>query len=358
MKPPPDQQHTTVIPVVAGIGNAIMTLPMARQLKAGMPATRLVVVARNNALAEPFRRLAAVDQVDVQPSATSFILGVRRHRPDLVVVPFPSNRWQYNLMLYASGAKTRLIHGYDIGRYAALSILPATRVPAVRRVHDVIQNLRLIESLGIPIDPNEAPTFPLRDDEKREARERLDQFKLQPGKFVVIHAGAAQSKLGPAKRWPPTSFAALIKAIRRTTDLDVAVIEGPDERGISEQIVKLAPGDPHVHSVPLVGSLGSSAALLALSRLYVGSDSGVAHVAAAVGVRTVTLFAPADPDRVCPFGNRDLVVAVRKACSPCALYPFEKCSPAVRCTPPFCIEQIHPDAVMMAVHRGLAKHAG
>jgi ADP-heptose:LPS heptosyltransferase len=358
MKPPTEHSHTTVIPIVAGIGNAIMTLPMARQLKAGMPQTRLVIVARTNALAEPFRRLEGVDHVDIQPSASAFIRGVRRHKPDLAIVPFPSNRWQYNLMLYASGAKTRLIHGYDIGKYAALGVLPATRVPAVRRVHDVVQNLRLLESLGITINPAEAPTFVLRDDETAEARAKVDQLKLQPGKFVVIHAGAAQSKLGPAKRWPAVNFAALIKAIRRTTDLAVAVIEGPDERGIAEQIIKLAPGDPQVHAVPLGGSLGTSAAFLALSRLYVGSDSGVAHLAAAVGVRTVTLFAPADPDRVCPFGNRDLVVSVRKACSPCALYPFEKCSPAVRCTPPFCIEQIHPDAVMIAVHRGLTKHAG
>src|SRR5262249_54049961 len=83
--------------------------------------------------------------------------------------------------------------------------------------------------------------------------------------------------------------------------------------------------------------------------IYAGTDSGLAHLAAAVGTRAVTIFAPADPGRVCPFGNRDLVVKPDKPCSPCFMYPWESTYPKMKCRPPFCIDEVSVEQVMAAV---------
>jgi hypothetical protein len=74
-----------------------------------------------------------------------------------------------------------------------------------------------------------------------------------------------------------------------------------------------------------------------------------------VGTAPVTLFAPADPERVCPFGYRDLVVQAPTACAPCFKYPYKTPHPAMACRAPFCIGSIGVDAVLAAARRAAAR---
>jgi ADP-heptose:LPS heptosyltransferase len=85
-----------------------------------------------------------------------------------------------------------------------------------------------------------------------------------------------------------------------------------------------------------------------------GSDSGLAHLASAVGTKAVTIFAPADPDRVCPFGYRDLVVRVNKDCSPCFHYPWKTPYPKLLCREPYCVSEVRVEDVLDAVRRAMA----
>jgi ADP-heptose:LPS heptosyltransferase len=111
--------------------------------------------------------------------------------------------------------------------------------------------------------------------------------------------------------------------------------------------------------IRLDGPLGEAAALMERAELYVGTDSGLAHLAAAVGTPAVTIFAPADPDRVCPYGYRDLVVQPPPPCGPCFLYPWEAAYPKMRCHADHrCIERVTVESVMDAVHRALAAKKG
>jgi ADP-heptose:LPS heptosyltransferase len=336
-----------------------MAVPLARQLKHGLPSHRLVIVARNAPMADVFRRLPEVDEVVVAPKPWRMIRETRQRKPAHYVVPFPSNRWEYNAMQFASRSKSRLMHAYPIGKLKALSVLPATRLPAERGVHDVVQNLRLLELLDLTPDYNDRPTFALNHDDHAGAAKLLNPVKLGRGhEFLVMHAGSAQTVLAAAKRWPPGRYGMLLQAIFRTLKLPVVLVEGPDEAGVASEILKHAPADKiDARVVKLTGPLGESAALLSYARAYVGSDSGLAHLAAAVGTPPVTLFAPADPDRVCPFGYRALVVQVQKMCSPCFLYPWESCKPKMKCSPPYCIEEIGVEPVMHKLKAALTDPA-
>ncbi len=106
------------------------------------------------------------------------------------------------------------------------------------------------------------------------------------------------------------------------------MLEGPDERDVADEILRQLGDPPTV--VHLDGPLGVAAAILRRAKLYVGSDSGLAHLAAAVGTPPVTIFAAADPDRVCPFGYRHLVVRSLAEKSPGFLYPWEATRPRIR----------------------------
>jgi heptosyltransferase-2 len=355
-----------VIPIVAGIGNALMAVPMVRQIKQLFPGARVTILARIGAMAEPFRRLSEVDEVRVTGKGAKGllrnVLWARRAKADVYLVPFPSNRWQYSVLALTSGAKRKLLHGYPVGKLRALGFV-GERLPAVRGLHDVVQNLRLLKCLGGGPDDTESPRFNVNDGDRARATKMLEEIGLSARTpFIAIHAGSATTILAEAKRWPAQKYASLIRALRDEFPHDILLLEGPDESGVADEITreinKQSPGIaiPGLSVLKLTGPLGDAAALLERASLYAGTDSGLAHLAAAVGTRAVTIFAPADPERVCPFGNRDLVVKPDKPCSPCFMYPWETPYPKMRCQHPFCITEVTVEQVMQAVRKVLVSN--
>jgi ADP-heptose:LPS heptosyltransferase len=350
------QSASFVIPMVAGIGNALLAIPVVRQIKDLFPGAHVTILARTGAMAEPFRRLEEVDEVRVTGKGFKGlwrnIAGSRG--ADVYLVPFPSNRWQYSLLALLSGAKRKILHGYPVGFIRALGFV-GERVPAQRGLHDVVQNLQLLKHLGGQPDETEAPKFVLTDGDRARATQLLDAIGLASRTpFVAIHAGSATTILAKAKRWPTKNYADLIAAMRSALPHEFVLLEGPDESGVAEEIASAMSDRDRVHVLKLTGGLGDAGALLERAALYAGSDSGLAHLAAAVETRAVTIFAPADPDRVCPFGNRELVVKPDKPCSPCFKYPYKTPYPKMKCRKPFCISEVTVEQVMQKVRLALA----
>jgi ADP-heptose:LPS heptosyltransferase len=355
------ENFRAVVPMVAGVGNALMALPMVRQLKTVARAGHITIIARLDAMAEPFRRISEVDKVLVTGNGLKnqrgAIAQTRRCHADLFLVPFPSNRWQYAMWALLSGAGRSALNSYPVGRIRAMHFI-GTRLPAQQGLHDVEQNLRLLTMLGVDPDMSEAPRFNLSDDDRRRASELLDEIGLGDDRpFVAVHAGSARTVLAESKRWPAAKYAALIGAIRNEMQVQVVLLEGPDETGVADEITaKMRDESAKPLILRLVGNLGVAAGVLERATLYAGSDSGLAHLAGAVGTKPVTIFAPADPDRVCPFGYRDLVVKPAKSCSPCFLYPWQATKPKVRCGrhgQPMCITEVTVEQVMATVRRAL-----
>jgi ADP-heptose:LPS heptosyltransferase len=351
-----------VIPVVAGIGNALLAVPMVRRIKRAWPAARITILARIGPMAEVFQRLSEVDEVIVTGRGVRGVIrmirAARQRTPDVYLVPFPSNRWQYSLLAATSGAKRRILHGYSVGYWRAMHFLPSTRVPAVRGIHDVEQNLRLLAPLGIEAEAKpQGPVFPVTAEDRARAAAMLAAMGLAADvRPIVVHAGSAQTVLAQAKRWPTERYRELIAALRAEAGDRVVVVEGPDEAGVADDIVSSRDATASrapARVIKLSGPLGEAAALLERAELYVGTDSGLAHLAAAVGTPAVTIFAPADPDRVCPYGYRDLVVQPPPPCGPSFLYPWEAAYPKMRQHADHrCIERVTVEAVMDAVRRG------
>src|ERR1041385_134138 len=111
---------SAVVPIVAGIGNALLAVPMVRQIKRNRPDAKVSVVALIDAMAEPFRRLNEVDRVLVMGRGTIRMIGtmlnVAATWPDVCLIPFPSNRGQYILFAMLSGGSRRILHSYPVGK--------------------------------------------------------------------------------------------------------------------------------------------------------------------------------------------------------------------------------------------------
>jgi ADP-heptose:LPS heptosyltransferase len=352
--PPTAPPQQIAIVNVAGIGNALMAEPMARALRETYPVARISILSPIAAMAEPLARGARAEAMITGKGVRRMLAAayaIRRRRVDLCVVPFPSNRWQYNLLTRLINARRTLIHSYPTARAAGESLVP-DRVQAVRGLHDVEQNLRLLQPLGIDAPPT-SPRFVPHDDETQAARQTLASLGLADQPFAAVHAGSGDTVLAVAKRWPREHYAQLAVSLRRL-GLRVLLLEGPDEAGVSDQILShIGAARDGISQIKFRGGIGNTAAVLAHARLYVGTDSGLAHLSAAVGRPAVTLFAPADPSRVCPFGQRDRVLQPGKACSPCAIYPWDSTRPGVRCDGDACVREIRVEAVVAKVRQTL-----
>lgn len=118
-----------------------------------------------------------------------------------------------------------------------------------------------------------------------------------------------------AKRYPPERWAAVARELGRR-GLRVVVVPGPGEEELGSLVAWAGGG----RLAPEVWPLGLVAAFLAACDAAGGNDSGLTHLAAAVGCPTVAVFGPTDPARTAPVGGAT-VVRMRGAGHRFAVWP-------------------------------------
>jgi ADP-heptose:LPS heptosyltransferase len=144
--------------------------------------------------------------------------------------------------------------------------------------HEVARWCRLLSESGIPADPRDLRIDPPRIASPVAARHA-----------TIIHPGAA----GGARRWPAERWAAVARA-ERAAGRRIVLTGGADERDLAKAVAAAA-GLPR--SAVLAGTTdlaGLAAAVAAAGRLACG-DTGVAHLATALGTPSVVLFGPTPP---------------------------------------------------------------
>lgn len=150
-------------------------------------------------------------------------------------------------------------------------------------------------------------------------------------RYAVIHAGAAYE----TKRWATEHFRVVGKEIERSHGLRPVFVLGPGDTGLAEELSEF--------DVRAALRLRELKSLLAGARLFVGNDSGPAHVAAAFGVPAVVIFGSSDSAVWCPWRTPHRVVETRWDCKPC---PGDRC---YAFDEPRCILSVQPASVLSAV---------
>lgn len=159
---------------------------------------------------------------------------------------------------------------------------------------------RAVAAVPSDLDWLPRPTLVCPHELRLEGREWLDRQFGRGIRPVAVHPGSG----GRWKCWPAHRFAELASRL----DAAVLLIDGPADAAACQEFTEGLSG-----SVPVVRaadeSLSRVAALLMESRGYIGNDSGVSHLAAALGMPTVAVFGPTDPAVWAPLGPRALAVA-------------------------------------------------
>ena len=175
------------------------------------------------------------------------------------------------------------------------------------------QSQRFLESIGeLPAPSATDRAIQVQKDVLERARTYLDSGPVRRKRpIVLIHPGSGSVR----KCLNAEPMASLIQQLQQR-GLSPVILEGPDDCDIVERVLALVETPP----VVLRGlDLSLLAGILTKTDLYIGHDSGVTHLAAALGIRTLAIFGPTDPRRWAPLGTH---VTVAQGL-PCTCHSWE-----------------------------------
>jgi ADP-heptose:LPS heptosyltransferase len=290
------------------LGDLLCTVPAFRALRAAYPLAdiRLIglpwmseLVRRYDTYLDGLFELPGFPGMPERPfdarAFTRFLDEVQSWGPDLVLQIHGSGDLSNPLAMLLGGRTTA---GYYLpGQYCPD---PEHFIPYPADLREVSRHLRLLEHLGIPargvhkeLSVHEADHRALVELLPSKL-DRGGQDGRAPSGYAVIHPGASV----PERRWPPERFAAVGDALAER-GLQVVLTGGPEEAPIVAAIQQLmrAPG------LDLTGrtTLGTLGALLEGADLLVSNDTGVMHVAEAVGTPLVAVSFDPESWRWAPF---------------------------------------------------------
>lgn len=331
-----------------GIGDVLMTTPALRTLKEQRSDSRVTCLCMFQNTYDVLKNNPDIDSLvlftfngtrDFQALSSLYSL---RGRFDCSINFYPSNRSQYNMLAYLIGAKKRIGHRYLHRDMLELNFLKNRTFMEETGLHNVEENVRLLEFLGIKSDSIPPMKIYLTPEEVNKGKEYIRSGSGR--RKIGVHAGTSVFKAHAGKRWPLDNFAGLIE---RLDDYDFYLFGGPDDKDVNEDIIKKIGSRERVCRIEDL-PIRTAASVMKNLDLFVSNDSGLMHLAAAVGVPVVAIFGPTNPDSLRPWGVRHKVVRMDLACSPCFYYspkPLE-----CRSEDKFkCLKDLPPDAVQAAI---------
>lgn len=262
------------------LGDSVLTTPAVHLLKQARPDLRVAIVSE--------RRFAEVwdGNPDVDAVLEPCVGAIRGFAPELCINLHGGPR-SARLTLF-SGARWRAGFAHFGYRRVYNVLIPrAQEVLGIdRTVHTAEHAASAMFYLGVPC--GEVPRARLYTDRERPR-------VAGAGPYAVLHPMASEA----SKTWPAQSFLAIARHLKREMEIQPVFLAGPGEDATPFQAWPVLAG----------ASLAEAKALLQGAALFIGNDSGPAHVAAAFGVPVVVIFGASDSVVWAPWKTEAQVLA-------------------------------------------------
>lgn len=215
-------------------------------------------------------------------------------------------------------------------------LLTDARKPDEKRLPQLAQRYAALALPRGEALPSPLPTLGLRTDEATR-RAAVARFGLDQGRPVAALCPGAE--FGPAKRWPARYFAELAQGLA-AHGCAVWVIGSKKDHEIGAEIEKTAGGV--CRNLCGETTLEEALDLLASCSLVVSNDSGLMHIAAALGRPIIALYGSSSPAYTPPLSADARILKLDLPCSPC----FQRECPLGHFN---CMVQLTPDKVLAAI---------
>lgn len=337
-----DQIKRIVVRGTNWIGDAVMSVPALRELSRIFPDAEIVLHTKSTVEGLfddadfidrilPFQKKSSRIK---QTIAQADLLGDEAF--DLAVL-LP-NSFESALTTKLARIPRRIGYNKDLRGLLLTDPIPVPEWKNKR--HEVFYYLNLVAHaerryLGQSTVPLTEPdvALPVSEERREAARRMLREAGADISRpLVAIGAGSTNSM---AKRWGAAKFAELGDRLKEEFGAEIILLGAPSEADVAREVIERSSANP----IDLTGQTGvaEAAALLSVVDLLVSNDMGLAHVAPAVGTKTVVIFGPTNPVTTRPFSDLAVVVRNNVECSPCML---RECPIDHRCMDWIGVEQV------------------
>jgi len=287
-----------------GIGDLLLALPAMRLFCQNFSPYELALLGYPERLALISGDLRAQTIYSIDSAEMAYLFS-------------PVDKTSSNLKTFFSSWEIALIFGQSLGqglkkglqKYGIKEIFVINNFPKKNgRIHMRDHLIADLKSLGIKGVIEKSPLQLPEEAEKFAQQFWPEKNVYPPQRVLAIHPGSGN----PAKNWPPQYFAQVADYF---ADLaKILLISGPAPDGVPEVMSKLKKAKPIiVHNLPLLKLAGLLKSCLA----FLGNDSGITHLAASLGIPTLSIFGPTDPQVWGPQGENVQILYAHSLCSPC-----------------------------------------
>ncbi len=365
--------HILVVKL-AGIGDLLLATPALRALRESYPQARIDLLVTPDSAGlldgwEVINNIIVLDkylfdspqQMVVHPAVMLRLAtlwnNLRAGHYDAVLLlhhlTLPFGRLKHQALMRATGAKWRV--GLDNGHGWFLNV----RVPdnGFGTMHEAEYNMAIAEAVGATIQ-NKKLHVPLSEVERAQAHllvyeEATPNAHKEP--IIAFHPGSGG--YSTARRWEPERFAQLADRLFSDAGGQLLLLGGPEEADLHQQIMHMMQSAMPVRSLAGKGNIKVAAAVLELVDLFVGNDSALMHLAAAVGTPTVAIFGLSNFKAWGPYTGettqkRATVVHLDLPCMPCFYHGHLLGTPE-GCATRDCLAQLGVDPVAVAARHML-----
>jgi len=331
------------------IGDVVMTLPAVAAVRNTLSDAKITVLTKPW-VADLFHMCPDVEEVMIfqSPGIHEGLVGkcrlaaeIRERRFDAAVLL--QNAVEAAILTYLAGIPVRA--GYNSDGRGLLLTHSVRRTKEIRRVHQIDYYLEMVKALGFE-SAGRTVRLHIGGDADAVAGELLKQHGIDKDKPLIgIAPGATY---GPAKRWYPDRFARVADRLCEDFGAQVALFGSRADQAVTEEVQRHA----GCSLIDIAGrtSLKEAIALIGRCRLFISNDSGLMHVAGALGIPMIAVFGSTNPVTTSPVGEKSIVVTKSVSCSPCLK---KECSTDFRC-----MELITTDEVYAAAKKLLTMAIG
>jgi heptosyltransferase-2 len=313
--PTPTQPTRIVVRAPNWVGDAVMAIPFLASLRLNAPNAAIHLVCRA-ALADLWEdlrladRVIALDEQAGRSGLRSVWRNARRLRPERYDLGFclpPS--FGSALMFRLAGVRRRVGHAADARGWLLSDRLPYGADG--RRPHRAEGYLQLLQLVWPEAQTDRNLHYRPGPQAVAVADTLLSSIMPPLGAPMAIAPGAAQ----PNKLWPAARFAEIGRRWQAIGG-QCWLVGGQNDCGACEAVAA-GLSTSATHNLCGRGTLPVVGEIIRRAALFVGNDSGLSHLAAAVGTPVVVISGPGDPTEVAPFTVHALTVKKSLFCSPC-----------------------------------------